>query len=119
MAAIALAILYFALIELLLLDSSRELGEARRFRARVVAATLAENGAELAALQMMNRNAAYVNADDWQGKISGRMSKTAGDQFEISGSGETAGVVRTEARVRLYGRIVGNDVRIQYSMHAP
>ena len=118
-AAIALAVLYFALIELLLLDSARELAEARRFRARVVAATLAENGAELAALQMMNRNSAFVGADDWQGQISGRMSKTAGNQFEISGDGETVGVVRTKARVRLYGRIVGNDVRIQYSMHAP
>lgn len=119
LAAIALAILYFALIELLLLDSSRELGEARRFRARVVAATLAENGAELAAFQIVSRNTAWVNAEDEQGKITGQMMKSEGDQFQISATGETTGVVKSEARVRLYGRIVGNEVRIQYSMHAP
>ena len=36
-AAIALSVLYFALMELMLIDSSRELAEARRFRARIVA----------------------------------------------------------------------------------
>ena len=117
--AIVLAVLYIALIELLLLDSARELAEARRFRARIVAATLAENGAELAAAGMLSREDANVNATDWQGTINGTMRKLADNQFEITGDGTTAGVVQTSARVRLYGRIVGNDVRIQYSMHNP
>jgi Tfp pilus assembly protein PilV len=117
--AIVLAVLYIALIELLLLDSARELAEARRFRARIVAATLAENGAELAAAGMLSREDANVNAADWQGTINGTMRKLADNQFEITGDGTTAGVVQTSARVRLYGRIVGNDVRIQYSMHNP
>jgi hypothetical protein len=47
--ALIVAVLYFGLIELMLYDASRELAEARRFRARIIAVTLAENGAELAA----------------------------------------------------------------------
>lgn len=118
-AAIALAILYFALIELLLIESSRELAEARRFRSRVIAATLAENGAELAAANMVNRMFSTASAEDWQGTIEGRMTRTAGNQFEIEGSGETKGLAKSKATVRVYGRILGNDVRIQYTMHAP
>ena len=117
--AIALAILYFALVELLLIDSARQLAEARRFRARVVAETLAENGAELAALKMLSRPYAMVNAEDAQGRISGQMTKTAGDTFEISGNGETSGIVRTKASVKLKGVIVGDQVRIQYAVHTP
>jgi type II secretory pathway component PulK len=118
-AAIALAILYFALIELMLIESSRELAEARRFRARVVAATLAENGAELAAADMVTRAYTTANAEDWQGTIQGTMLRTAGNQFEIQGRGNATGVPKATARVRVYGRILGTDVRIQYTMHAP
>lgn len=120
MAATAVAVLYFGLMTLLLLDSSRELAEARRFKAKVVAATLAENGAELAALQIADpARASYdATAEDWQGSISGRMSKDAGGQFEIEAEGKSAGLGPVTAHVRVLGRIVGNDVRIQYTMHS-
>src|SRR6266566_4686861 len=52
--AIALAILYFGLMELMLIDSSRALREAQRFRARVTSAALAESAAELSAAQMIS-----------------------------------------------------------------
>ena len=52
-AAIALAILYFALMELMLIDSSRALREAQRFRSKVIATTLAESAAELSAASMV------------------------------------------------------------------
>lgn len=115
--AIVLAVLYFALVELVLLDSQRELGEARRFRARIVAETLAENAAELAAMQIVARESTpqfSVNTED--GTISGRMTKTAG-AFEIHGEGTTSGITQSTARVILRGRVVGTDVRIQYSLH--
>lgn len=118
-AAIVLAILYVALIELLLIDSARELAEARRFRARVVAATLAENGAELAAAQMIHRHASNVNGSDWQGSINGTMRKLAEQKFEINGTGETSGLVKTSARVELRGRIEGTKVAIEYAVHNP
>lgn len=116
--AMVLAVLYIGLVELMLIDSSRELAEARRFRARVVANTLAENGAELACEQMLSSTGANVNATDWQGTISGRLQRTA-DQFEVNGNGTTTGVVQTSARVHLKGQIVEKDVRIQYSTHNP
>lgn len=119
-AAIILAVLYFGLVELLLMDSSLQLAEARRFRARIVALTLAENGAELAAVQLASpdRMIADERAEDWQGVIRGRMAKNAGQQFEIEGKSETAGTERLTASVRIRGRVVGNDVRIQYTIHS-
>ena len=118
-AAIVLAVLYVALVELLLIDSARELSEARRFRAKVMATTLAENGAELAAAQMINRDTANVNAFDWQGTITGTLRKTPDNRFEITGTGNTTGLVKTAARVQVQGRIEGTKVKIEYAVHVP
>lgn len=115
--ALVLAVLYFGLIELLLLDSARELSEARRFRARVTAETLAENAAELAALQLVARTATpQFTIETEQGTISGRMTRSAND-FVIHGEGVTGGITQSTARVELRGRVVDKDVRIQYSYH--
>jgi hypothetical protein len=119
-AAIALAVLYFGLMELLLIDSARELAEARRFRAKIVSTTLAENGAELAALQIASpgRTMNEVNAEDAQGVISGKLLKTAGGQFEIDAEGETKGLAPAKSKVRVYGRVINDHtVRIQYTVH--
>ncbi|HEX6100728.1 MAG TPA: hypothetical protein VF432_30705 [Thermoanaerobaculia bacterium] len=116
--AIVLAVLYFALIELMLLDSQRELAEARRFRARIVAETLAENAAELAAMQIVTRPFTpqfSVKMED--GTISGHMTKSTTNAFEIRGEATTSGVTESTAKVILRGRVVGTDVRIQYSLH--
>ena len=117
--AIVLAVLYFGLIELLLLDSQRELGEARRFRARIVAETLAENAAELAAMNIVTRDATpNFSIETEQGVISGWMKKTAAGNFEIHGEGTTTGITQSTARVILRGRIQGaSNVKIQYSLH--
>jgi hypothetical protein len=115
--ALVLAVLYFGLIELLMLDSSRELEEARRFRARIVAETLAENGAELAALQIASRDRNDVAAEDWQGVVKGTMLKSAGGSFDITAEGTTSGVTESKANVHVRGRVVGNSVRIQYTVH--
>jgi hypothetical protein len=115
--ALVLAILYFAMIELLLLDSARELAEARRFRARIVAETLAENGAELAALQIVTTEKAQMSAEDWQGGIRGRMTKNAAGQFDIEAEGWTLGLDESRAKVLVRGRVVGNRVRVQYTVH--
>ena len=116
--AIVLAFLYFGLVELLLLDSSRELGEARRFRARIVAETLAENAAELAALQIVSRDATPPFTEETeQGTVGGQMMKQATGNFEIYGEGTTSGITQSTARVTLRGRIDGTSVWIQYSVH--
>src|SRR5712692_9119227 len=80
--AIALAVLYFGLMELMLIDSSRALREAQRFRARVVASALAESAAELAAAQMINSPGGTTSGDDEQGHMIGGLVLT-GNQFEI------------------------------------
>ena len=115
--ALVLAILYFAMVELLLLDSARELEEARRFRARIIAETLAENGAELAALQIVTTEKAEASAEDWQGTIVGRMARNPGGQFDIEAEGRTSGLTESRAKVLVRGRVVGVSVRIQYTLH--
>jgi hypothetical protein len=130
-AAIFLAILYFGLIELMLIDSARELQEAQRFRARIVALTLAENGAELAARDLVNTTGGSATLDDWQGSARGTLLRGGAFPlesavplppgiipFELQGSGESTGVVKVKASVRVYGEIEGRRIRINYSMHS-
>ena len=115
--AIALAILYFGLMELMLIDSSRALRESQRFRARVISAALAESAAELAAAQMVNGVSNSANAQDDQGKMNGALSR-AGNQFELNGEGLTSGVPPVKASVRVQGRIEGSRVMIDYTFHS-
>ncbi len=118
--ALILAILYFGLIELLMLDSSRELAEARKFRARIVALTLAENGAELAALSLVTptQMTHESRATTAEGTMFGRMDKKVGGVvFDIKATGETTGVEKVRAEVRLLGRIEGAKISIDFAMH--
>lgn len=121
-AAIGLAILYFALVELMLIDSARELKEARRFRAKVVAATLAENGAEYAAVEMLSRVGGAKRGENEQGSYSGRLTRRATggavEEFVISGEGTTTGTERVRATVELRGDIVGTNVVIRWANHS-
>lgn len=117
-AAIALAILYFALMELMLIDSSRALREAQQFHAKIVAATLAESAAELSAASMVTRNAGdVINATDDQGTMTAT-SKVNGTSFEIDAQAATAGVIQLKSTVRVQGRIVGQRVVVDYTYHS-
>lgn len=117
-AAITIAILYFALMELMLIDSSRALREAQRFRSKVVAATLAESAAELSAASMVTRNAGdTINADDEQGSMKATC-KVNGADFNIDAEGTTSGVSPVKSSVRVQGRIVGQRVMIDYTFHS-
>ncbi len=125
-AAIVLAVLFFSLVELLMIDSSRELAEARRFRSRIIAQNIAENGAELAAVEIAKpeRASSSVRAEDFQGEISGHMRKNAAGEFDIEARGKTNGLVPIESKVQVRGRVVEvgpgvYDVRIQYTIHTP
>ncbi|MEA2415429.1 MAG: hypothetical protein QOI58_2086 [Thermoanaerobaculia bacterium] len=117
-AAITIAILYFALMELMLIDSSRALREAQRFRSKVVAATLAESAAELSAASMVTRNAGdTINADDEQGSMKATC-KVNGQAFNIDAEATTSGVWPVTSSVRVQGRIVGQRVMIDYTFHS-
>jgi hypothetical protein len=116
--ALTLALLYFMLMHLLLVDSTRELNEARRFRSRVVATIVSENAVELAAAGMVGGTAKIVNETDDQGEMSAELDIAGGSgSFEITGSGTTAGTEPQDARVVVQGRIVGTTVHIDYTMH--
>ena len=115
--ALTLSILYFALMELLLIDSSRALGEAQRFRAHIVAETLAENAAELAALQLITRNQANTDANDFQGTMHGELRRNS-NSFVLTGKGVSIGSLTQTAKVTVEGR-VGEDgsVKIDFTVH--
>ena len=103
-AALIIAVLYLALIELLLLDSTRSFKEAQQFRSHVIASTLAESGAELAALHMTTSGSAAAGATDDQGTMNGKYSQS-GNSFTLTGDGATAGVPPMKATVLLEGTI--------------
>lgn len=118
-AAIVLAVLYFGLIELLLIDSQRELKEAQRFRARVVAITLAENGAELAAHDLRNSTGVPQVEQNANGTMRGTANYSQG-RFLLTGEGAAAGVVEQRATVRIEGSMdeASGDVVIDYAYHS-
>jgi type II secretory pathway component PulK len=115
--AIVLSVLYFMLIELMLMDASRALAAARKFRGRIVAETLAENAAELSAANIVTSGATTVNAQDWQGTMSGHMSRDASGAFHITASGEAKS--HEQATVQVYGKLTGTQLRIDYTIHTP
>lgn len=115
--AIALAVLYFALMELMLVDSSRALREAQHFRSRIVATTLAESAAELAAANIVNQSSANVSAQDDQGTMTATLERS-GQQFTIKANSETTGVQPQKASVRVQGIINGTHLVIDYTFHS-
>jgi hypothetical protein len=126
--AVVVALLYFSLIQLLMFDASQQLLQARRFRARIVALTLAENGAELAAKGLANPvlPASYHDdhEDPLQGIASGSRAKGPVDPatntapFVIKGQGEATGVVKMKATVEVTGEVQGTSVKILYTSHS-
>ena len=104
-------------MELMLIDSSRALREAQRFRARVTSAALAESAAELSAAQMISGGSSSANAQDEQGTMNGALQRMS-DQFELTGEGMTSGVPPVRASVRVQGRIEGSRVIIDYTFHS-
>ena len=121
--AITLAILYFALMELMLIDSSRAVREAQRFRARIVATTLAESAAELAALQLVTAPSGPVNATDDQGTMTATLQRgtpaSPNDPipFTIDARAESTGVPPQKATVTVQGSIQGTKISVDYTYH--
>ena len=116
--ALTLSILYFALMELMLIDTTRALGEAQRFRAHVVAQTLAENAAELAAFQIITKSAAIVNATNDQGTMHGELQRNS-NSFVLTGQGTSIGSMMQKSTVRVEGRIDDSNgsLKIDFTMH--
>ncbi len=127
--AIALAVLYFALMELMLIDSSRALREAQRFRSKVIATTLAESAAELSAASMVTRNMGNtIKAEDEQGSMTADCTLTTNPQkpdestFLIKAEATTNGVLPVKSTVTVQGRIETTNtpprVIVDYTYHS-
>ena len=121
-AALVLAVLYFGLMELLLIESARDLHEAQRFRARIVAAALAENAAELAMQNVVSAIPMRVSEENDLGRMTAEVriaSVVAGKRsFTIFADATTKGIVAQQAWVRVFGEIEGGRIRIFYTHHS-
>lgn len=115
---LVLALLYFALLELMLIESSEAMRGAQRFRARLVAHSLAESGVELAAHQLLITTEKTVSRSSQDGMMSGKSRRLPGDRFEIVGSGTTNGPHPSSASVRIEGHFHGNAILIDRSTHS-
>ncbi len=116
--AIIVAVLYFGMIELMMIDASRELAEARRFRARIVALTLAENAAEGAAVRIIDEMPKAFNDANDQGVMSGKATKGSGGTFVLTGEGESSGLESTRAKVHVQGVVAGKHINIDLTLHS-
>lgn len=116
--ALVLAVLFFGLIELTLLDSSTRLESAQRFRSRIAARILAENGAELAARNMVNASSTTGEAEIDGGSFEGSYERSA-DSFVLRGRGHASGARQSSAGIELVGRIEDRTVWIDSSRQLP
>ncbi|MBV9495581.1 MAG: hypothetical protein JOZ54_15140 [Acidobacteria bacterium] len=106
-------------MQLLLIDSSRSLHEAQSFKARVVAKTLAENGAEIAATNAVNQDSGGGSVTDAQGFCRGTLAPGSGvNTLVIRGEGQTSGVVSQTATVDLLLNRNFKQLNIAYAKHS-
>ena len=103
--ALVISVLFIGLIELVLIDSSTRMRTAQRFRARTVAEILAENGAELAAQNMVNAASTSGEAQLAEGELSGELARM-GETFILRGSGVSSGVHSAAVEIEIRGRVM-------------
>lgn len=105
--ALIVSALYFGLMALMLMDGSRALIEAQRFRARVTANVCAENAIELAARNMvLAPMPPPTNVNDGQCDMMPVLGGGSGPgAFILSGEATTLGVPRVHATARVQGVI--------------
>ena len=113
LSVLVLAILYFALMQLILLESSEKMRSAQRFRSRIVADLLAEDSLELAAEQMVNYPARTINQELTLGTASGQFSRLSGNRFRLEGTGTLTGAVNARVTIEMTGRIRGSQISVE------
>ena len=116
--ALVVALLYFALLELMLIEAVQAMRASQRFRARVAAQVLAENAAEVVAHQLVFSSGKRVQIVDETGTMIAQSRRLINDQFEIEASGMITGAVSQSATVAVFGRIQGTSVRVDRTIHS-
>lgn len=115
---LVLALLYFAMLELMLIESSEAMRGAQRFRARLLAHSLAESAVELAAHQLLITPEKSISSSGKDGTMNGKSRHLPGNRFEIVGSATTNGPHPATASVRIEGHFKGSAILIDRSSHS-
>jgi Tfp pilus assembly protein PilX len=121
LSVLVISTLYFALIALVLWESTVRYRAAQRFRARVVAQALAESAAELAASGLARASSESIQEETDDGLLLGECTvsgNTGEGTFHIVASGQAHGVVRAEASVEVWGRLRNGRVVIDRTSHS-
>jgi Tfp pilus assembly protein PilV len=122
LATLVLSVLFFALIALVLWESTLRYRAAQSFRARVVAQTLAENAAEVAARGLADGSSLSADAeiDDGTMKAAGQASRDVDGtvRFTIEAEGTTRGAHPARATVTVHGLLDGERVRVTRTRHS-
>jgi Tfp pilus assembly protein PilV len=115
---LVIALLYFAMLELMLMESGEALRNAQRFRARIAAQILAENAAELSAHNFALSSGKSVSFTDDTGEMHGKSQRLPGELFKIEGRGTVAGVHPHSATVEIHGHFEGLSLYIDRTVHS-
>jgi hypothetical protein len=105
-------------MELMLSESSEVLRQASRFRSRIVAQSLAEDGVELAARGVVTRDSVTLRWETDDGAVDAEMKRTGDEFFEISSRAVSKGVQSSTATVQVSGRVVGTTIFIDRTIHS-
>lgn len=121
LSVLVISTLYFALMALVLWESTVRYRAAQRFRARVVAQALAESAAEMAARDLATGSSGSVEEEIDDGIMAREATITgnaAGGTFHIEAAGRSFGVPPVEASVEVWGRLVDGRVVIDRTSHS-
>lgn len=122
LSALVLAVLFFALISLVLWESTVRYRAAQAFRARILAQSLAANAAEMSASGLAAGSPLAVSLETEEGTMAAKgTASTDTDgvtRFEIEAEGVTRGVRPSFATVKARGRIESGQLTITSTKHS-
>ena len=121
-AALVVSVLLFGLMTLVLWESTMRYRAAQLFRSRVIAQTLAENAAELAAKGLSDGSSLIAVAETNEGSMEAEGEVTTDfngvTRFKIEAAGTTRGVQPMRATVTVWGRVDESSVLVTRTKHS-
>gem|GEM_PF-6328520 len=120
---LVLAFLYFTLISLLLWESAETFRAAQRFRARVLALSLAESAAEMVVGKLATAPEAKIQEELPDGSVKAEGQTRGPDAtgvttFTIRADGRSKGTRPISAHVEVFGHLEGAVLRIDRTVHS-
>ncbi|MGA7616036.1 MAG: hypothetical protein WBX15_12740 [Thermoanaerobaculia bacterium] len=113
MSVLVLAVLYFALMGLVLMESTAKSREAAGFHSRIASEIFAENAAELAARQMVSGSSRHIDVTTSDGVLKADFQRSPSGQFTLRATATSSGVAPTSSHLVLRGRISGSSVAVE------